>query len=181
MPRRAWWKRRALIRIYIGIALLAAILIVWDQFPWLIREHDIDVDLQTGRIRETRYVLCIPIKKQIIETPLSLALPANERDAARPDWQRALTFHGTSGICVGGQSEKAPTQIHTLGILWQLNSYAPEAREKMARTVLRIWQRGDYHDVSKYLDSVDALAEKVASKRGTTRPINADELPEGSR
>ena len=83
-------------KIILGIVcLLVVVLLIGSSplFPWTPFNcwHE-DVDINTGKIRYSRYLLFYCVKTEIRDSPLSLALLPQERNGVTPDWRRVNTF-----------------------------------------------------------------------------------------
>jgi hypothetical protein len=177
--RRLWRKwpvvRNLLLILAIPPALLGLSLLGF--FPWSgVNCSQDDIDLSSGRIRHTRYLLWMPVARSVRDSSLTKAIPPDERSKAIPDWRPVVTTSPGLRHSPHYQFHGAHNQIRTLEICWEWGKMTPTARVETARNVLRLWRETEsYSPVEHYLEAVweKALA---AEKRGEA--IDVDGLPE---
>jgi hypothetical protein len=161
--------RHLVIWTTIAIAVLAALLFVVPLFfPWSpINCRYQDVDIMTGRLRFTQYLLFCKVSERIEDSPLSKALPPDMVATAKPDWQRVNTFspgvhHSPHYIFHG-----AIGQIRMLGGIWEISKQyglTDDLKQKTALHVLALWQHsGSYPLADDYINGLHDLTEE--SKR----------------
>ncbi|NNJ27023.1 hypothetical protein [Alienimonas chondri] len=129
-------------RQWIAVAVLAPVLtvlfLVSGFFWWspLNCWHD-EVDLNSGRIRRTRYLLYCQIGEQIEENWVSRA-----RDGADgpPDWRRVNTFSPGVRHSPHYQFHGAIHQIKMLELADDVVPFESAARRKAADRLLLLWR-----------------------------------------
>ena len=154
------YKKRTLL-IVITILIMIFIIIYPSIFIWspLCCRHE-DVDINTGRIRYTRYLLYCKMSEKIEDSVLTKTISQFDEDT-QPNWQHVNTFspgvrHSPHYIYHG-----AIDQIHTVEKLWELYSFSNEAKKHVARHVLEKWQDdGHYFGVSEYLLEVSEMCDQ---------------------
>lgn len=154
--------RRFWFATTIAIILIAAPFIAPAWSPINCQHEEIDLD--TGRARYTRILYWIPITTEIKHTPISEALGVDNLETRRGDWHRVNTFspgvrHSPHYIYHGALS-----QAETLGIMWKVQHYTPEARRETASRILVLWkQSGRYSGADDYISQLLGLRlEKVS-------------------
>ncbi len=85
LPSRRSWFVLGLIVPALTILILTSGLFQWSRLNCRYE----DVDINTGRIRYTRYLLFCPLGSRIEETWLSRA---SQESSDSPDWHRVNTF-----------------------------------------------------------------------------------------
>ena len=160
-------------------ALSSVILIsISGIFPWSPANcwHE-EIDIRSGRIRYTRYILCCLISERITSTPLSEALQPSGSLAAIPEWHRVNTFSPGTHHSPHYAFHVAIVQARTLSMLWIATEFTPDAKRESAHRLLSAWQHSkSYFNAGHYLD---ALSQLVAAhqKQEPPVPIEARELP----
>jgi hypothetical protein len=125
-------------------------------FPWSgLNCWQDDIDIASGRIRHTRYLLWAPACRSVEETPLTRALAPEDLHGKRADWRPVVTFSPGYRHSPHYRFHSAISQVRTLKLLWDAGRATPEARRSDARRVLRMWQHsGGYHEVEGYLREI---------------------------
>ncbi len=173
-------QRRFLLRAVMLVAAIPLGLLVlslFGLFPWSgINCTEGDIDLNSGRIRHTRYLLWLPVTRSVQDSALTRALPPEDRTNPGEDWHPVVTlspglhhsphyrFHGAMG------------QIRELEICWEFGKMTPAARRETARQVLRQWQQaGDDYPAGKY---IQAVWERAQAAEQSGKSIDVKDLPE---
>lgn len=141
--------------------MLPAVNIALQKWPKLGSEFD-DVDINTGRIRRTHYLLYCKVRERIEDSILTRTI-SQFPDGVEPAWQRAYT------LPIMGRNPYHPpyllaiSQIRQVELSWQLCSFSDEAKKHMARAVLDKWQSdGKASGVEEYIHHVwDMAREKT--------------------
>ena len=163
--RRIIWVLVIFVSILVAAGLiLPDVNIVLRKWPKLGSEFD-DVDINTGRTRQVRYLLYYKTSEKIQDSILTRTI-GEFPDDVWPDWQRVNTFP-----LVGRRYSPhyvyhgAIYQIHKVDIIWQLCPFSDEAKKHMACTILDRWQSdGSYFGAGRYIGDVwDAAREKTES------------------
>jgi len=160
-----------------AIAWVAFYFVCSIFFPWsrLNCRHE-DVDIRTGRVRYTRYLLYARVSQRIVDSVLTQALPQEAVKDVQPDWHRVNTFspgltHSPHYTYHGGLFT-----VRLVEQAWQEAVFTERARRQVAETVLRLWQE-DGGDVGAkdYAHRVADLAFRAADEG--RQQITAAELP----
>ena len=130
-------------------------------FPWspLNCRYE-DVDIKTGRLRFTRYLLFCRISERVEDSRLSKMLPAEMVAATTPDWRHVCTFTPPGRHSPNHIFHRAVAQINTLASIWEMSETEfhglhENIKQKTARHVLALWQYDS--DVSLAGDYIDGL------------------------
>ncbi|WP_165073229.1 hypothetical protein [Paludisphaera rhizosphaerae] len=125
-------------------------------FPWSgLNCSMLEVDLDSGRTRTTRYLFWIPVQRTIADTSFTRVLNVDDRKGP-PDWQAVnLTSPGTHHS-PHFRFHGAAWQIRLLEVIWDLAETLPSVRRAQALEVRRLWRgRGNYHGADEYLASLE--------------------------
>ena len=136
-----------------------------------------DIDIRSGRVRHTRYLLFCRISERVSATPVSDSLQAADYDASAPEWHHANTFSPGVHHSPHYRFHSAIHQAQTLAMLWGATEFTPAARRETALRLLSAWQRGrNYHAAQPFLN---ALSELVFARgdHQPRKPIDISELP----
>ena len=119
-----------------------------------------EVDLNSGRIRRTHYVLFLQTSQHIEQTPLSKsrAKPL----ASGPNWRLSRAMAG--GHSVGSHwGYRSPlTQVRILEALWEVGDLTDEAKQQVADTVLALWHsEGGLKAADEYLRSIEDVVTEL--------------------
>lgn len=174
------WKRRPRLRWALaaalcvpGLAFLATE--AGAPLPAEINCRSDEVDIRTGRVRHTRYLFFVPIRRRVEDSVLSRALPPAVLSAASPDWHRVNTFRPGSLISVHHRFHGALGQIRTLENLLQSATFTPGATRAVAARILGMWQNsGGDSGVDDYLRALQDLTKDGGRVPGT---IDEGDLP----
>ncbi|TWU32663.1 hypothetical protein Q31b_58210 [Novipirellula aureliae] len=146
-------KRLHWITLGIIVPMLTVLLLISGLFPWspLNCWHE-DVDINTGRVRHTRYLLFCQIGDRIEETWL---FRANSNSNVSPDWRCVNTFSPGLGHSSHYHFHGAIHQINTLGLADNVVPFDPNARHKVAHRLLTLWQNsGSHFDADEFVEKV---------------------------
>ncbi len=171
---------RGSVSIVPGLAAIPLSLLglsVFGLFPWSgVNCWQDDIDITSGRIRYTRYLLWMPVQRSVKDSALTTAVAAPATATSRPAWQPVVTlspgFHNSPHYRYHG----AINQIRDLEICWEFGWMTLAARAETARQVLRLWQQtGRCHGrPADYIQAVWELA-LAADKQG--KAIDVGDLP----
>ena len=156
--------RRKLVWWVVGIAgfLLALpfLLQLNGILPWSpINCWHYDVDINSGRIRYTRYFAFIMVSQHTEESALSRTLLPEDIKDSQPDWRRVFTFSPFYHNSPHYTFHSAINQIKQLETTWQIGKLTPAARRLSAKRVLELWQEGQsYHIADTYLHALSDIA-----------------------
>lgn len=169
--RRSHWITLAVIAPTLAVLFLISGCFQWSSLNcW----HD-DVDVKTGRIRHSQYLLYCKTADRIEETWLSRA---NGSVDASPDWRRVNTFSPGVGHSPHYRFHGAILQIKTLELADNTTLFDPKARRKVANTLLALWQNSDSSfDADDFVENVAQIA--TALRDGGASALRASDVPAG--
>jgi len=149
------------ILIAVGL-LLPAVNSALRKWPELGCEFE-DVDINTGRIRHTRYLLYCKMGENIEDSILTQTI-GQFPDGLQPDWQHAFAFNLGSGHS-HFTYYRAISQIRDVDLIWGAYHFSDEAKRHMAQTILDRWQSdGNYWGAGSYIRDVgNTVREKTES------------------
>ena len=143
--------------------LLAPLLIaISGIFTWspLNCWHD-DVDIRTGRIRHTWYLLYHKVSDRTEDSPLAEVLGPGAVIGMRPEWRRVNTFSPLTHLTHYSPHYSyhgAIAEMKELQMVWELTPFTPAAKRAVASNLLRLWQRdGSYWTADRYVQAVSDL------------------------
>jgi hypothetical protein len=157
---------------YIFAALAGLSIAASYLFPWsLLNCRHEEIDINSGRLRQTRFLLFVKASDRTEETWLSRAA----RSAAKePLWHRANTFSPGVGHSPHYIFHSAIAQARELEILDSLVPFEPAARERVANDILILWQRdGRDEGAAAYLLRLSDVVMELR-RAGETRTELAD-------
>ena len=172
-PRR-FMPRALLVLVVVPSILL--VLSLFGLFPWSgLNCWQNDVDIMSGRIRQTRYLLWIPVQRSVWDSALTRAVQPAETMDLRPDWHAVVTLspglHHSPHYVFHG----AIHQIRELELCWEYGKMTPAAREETARNLLRLWHQNlSYMRATDYLQ---AIQERALDAKKTGDVIDVGDLP----
>lgn len=151
-----------LILVAVGLLLPAVNSALW-KWPQLACRFE-DVDIITGRIRVTRYLLYCNISEKIEDSILTQTI-GQFPDGLQPDWRHVNTFLPWRNYSPHHSYHGAISQIRGVEIIWQAYPFSDEAKKHVARTILYRWQSDrSYFRAERYIDDVwDTAREKTES------------------
>jgi hypothetical protein len=171
--------RRWLNRMLLLGAATPILLVVMSQlgiFPWSpINCTSQEVDIYSGRVRNSRYLLFIPVRRTVEDSALTKALLPEDTASAKAEWHRVMTLSPRMHHSPHYIFHSAIHQVQNLELAWQMASFTSGARRKSAQRVLQLWQQSGRDDgADAYLQ---AISELVLTGDGRGRKIDVDELP----
>jgi hypothetical protein len=156
--------------IIAAVILSVAIFVVPMFVPWnpINCRHE-DVDITSGRMRYTRYLLFCKVSERIEDSPLTKVL-ALERSATRPpDWRRVNTFSPGVHHSPHYAFHSASFQILNLAGIWEMAGgdwFTEEMRRKTALDILALWQHsGSDSMASDYIRCLSDLTGDTKPER----------------
>jgi len=142
--------------------------------PWspLNCRHE-EIDIQSGRVRHTRYLLYCEIGNRVEDTWLSRSVDSTDEPF---DWHRVNTFSPGWRYSPHYRYHAALHQVKTLELIDQTIPLEPAARRQVAQRILHIWQtKGSSRAANAYVndvcDSALTLEEQGAAQ------VRAADLP----
>jgi hypothetical protein len=146
-------------------------------FPWSgLNCWQDDIDITSGRVRHTRYLLWVPISRSVRDSALTKTLLLADRTGAPADWHPVVTLSPGLHHSPHYRFHGAISQIRQLEICWEFGKMTPVARRKTAWHVVRLWQQtGSYFRADDYIQAVWERALD-AEKKGEA--IDGSDLPD---
>ncbi|MFH5805983.1 hypothetical protein [Alienimonas sp. DA493] len=169
--------RRQRLAWGVGVAVVTLLCLVSGVFRWseLNCRHE-EVDLNSGRVRHTRFLLYCQVGERIEETWLSRAVAAPPGPA---DWRRVNTFSPGAGHSPHYQYHSAIHQIDTLALADEILPFTPDARRQVAERLLSSWRTSDDDETDDYVDEVGRIAS--ARREASAAAVTAADLSPFSR
>jgi hypothetical protein len=170
------FRRRGLL-VLVSIPPILLVLSLFGLFPWSgVNCWQNDIDITSGRIRQTRYLLWVPVQRTVRDSSLTRAVsPAATADSSE-DWHPVVTLSPGLHHSPHFRFHGAIHQIRELEICWEFGKMTPAAREETARQVIRLWKQNlDYFRATDYIQAVWERA-RDADKKGNV--IDVVDLPE---
>lgn len=145
-----------IVGLLVLIALGAFGLSFLGFFPWSgLNCSMLEVDLDSGRTRGTRYLFWIPVRRAVADTAFTRVLkPADLRGP--PDWQPVSITSPSVKHSPHFYFHAAAWQIRQLEIIWGLAKTPVETRRAQVLEVRRLWQeQGRDSGAGEYLASLE--------------------------
>lgn len=158
------------------VLLMFSGIIAWTPLNSLYQ----DVDIRTGRMRDTRCLLYYRVNQQIRDSAITLALGPQDLASQVPDWRRVNTLSPPmTRYSPHHAFHAAIHQISQIEDAWQIATFSSEAKRDTARTLLALWQKAGSDSTAKdYVRSVYELAVQHHNK--PTEAILSKDLPQPS-
>jgi hypothetical protein len=125
--------------IFATIALLAGVPILLPLFaPWSpVNCRDVEIDLNSGKKRISRYFYGIPVRRQIVETRLSSEVSGVE---STERWVLVSRFGPYVNHSPHYVYHSAAAQVRMLELIWEAYELDAPARQSTGKGLLREWQ-----------------------------------------
>lgn len=135
-----------------------------------------DVDVVTGRVRQTRYLFCCKVSESVHDTILTGWLPAEQVAAAQPDWRRVNTFSGLSNVSPHHTFHGAIGDIRRLDVAQSWVRLTDKAKQAAAERIVRLWQDANNDsEAGNYITRLESKAADFGSTQGNT--LTVQDLP----
>lgn len=151
--------------VALGITAFVGYVSLVVVFPWspVCCRHQ-DIDINSGRVRHTRYVLFCKVSERVENTPLSDAIGERGVASATPDWRRVNTFSPGVHHSPHYGFHSAFGQVGSLTGIWQHVGFGEEVRRKTAADLLALWRlyQGDFvagYYIQWFWNHMDELKE----------------------
>jgi hypothetical protein len=133
-----------------------------------------DVDINSGRARYTRYLLCCQVNERVEDTWVS----RNATDVGNlPDWRRVNTFSPGVHYSPHYGYHGALQQINTLEVIDNTIPLEPDARRKVADALLALWQNtGSDFRAGDYVQKVGGVALSLDDNGASV--VTAADIPD---
>lgn len=152
--------KRHWLPLVAGMFALATIVSISGIFPWSpLNCWQEEIDIHSGRVRQTRHLLYCQIAERIDDTWLSRAIDSPGKAA---DWHRVNTFSPGTHHSPHHRYHGALNQVQTLETLNDSIPFEREARQQVATTMCDLWQSGgSSRAAGQYLGKVGEVASKL--------------------
>lgn len=153
-------KRRTGVAI-LNIIIVLALLIYSNLFSWTEKfscKYE-DVDIMTGRVRATQYVLFFKVAEKIDDSAFSKVFPVEKVSAVKPEWRRVNIFRFGSHISPHFAFHGAIYQIHQFDTIWKVIPMSSEDKQKQVSQVLALWQASNSDTLAG--DYIQKLEDKA--------------------
>jgi hypothetical protein len=131
-----------------------------------------EIDINSGRIRERRYLLGLCVYRSVRDTSLSRVVSAGGQPEAA-DWRSVNTFSPFVHYSPHYRYHGAVNDVERLTTCWDLCDFSPVAKQEVATCVLSLWHSDEgYRAVSDYLNKLESVVEK---RQGSV--IGIEDLP----
>jgi hypothetical protein len=169
--------RKIVFGLLMVLAISSAFVVVPIFMPWTkLNCSDQELDINSGRLRLSRYVLFFRISQRIEDSPLTKALPADllHHDA---EWHMVNRFSPGVRHSPHYAFHSGIHQIRTLENMWQMLDLGPHIRQRTASHVLALWKHsgGDWL-AGDYIYGLMDL-DKSNNKENSLRKLVALEMP----
>lgn len=166
--RRSTWIAAGLVTPCVVVLVLISGVFVWSPLNcW-----HADIDINSGRVRRSWYLLYVQVRREIEPTWVS-------RAAAQPlgpaEWHRVTTFSPGTDHSPHYAYHSALAQVVSLEQQDALVMFTPQARRQVAREALRRWQAGSADEAEAYVHDVAETVMTLAG-RGASG-VNVSDLP----
>ncbi len=125
----------------------------------------VDIDIKTGRVRDSRYLWYFEIERREGDSFLSEALEGERVDVAEiEDWHHIRTTSFAARFSPHYRFHGVLHQIRRIEIANSISDFTPERKKQIARELLTRWQTdGGYMPAEPFVESV--LDESYAQER----------------
>jgi len=175
-------RRQRFSTLTLGVAAVLLTVPFWMSFAGLLPESRVncttyEVDITSGRVRETRYFAFLRLARSVRESAASRALQASDTAGAKPDWRPTCTNspHGRYDRSPTFTFRRAMDQLRILELLWEQGKFSQPARRASVKRILELWQEGQRPEAAnRYLE---ALALVVSRKDREQQTSEVADLP----
>jgi len=170
--RRIWLYVVGLLLLMAGMFLLAPV----GLWAWLgINYWTYEVDIFSGRIRYTRYLFFVTVRRKTEDSALTRALQPEDYAGTACEWRRVLTHSPGVGGCVRYAYGAGIAQIRQLEVVWEMGQFTPAARRATAKRVLELWQKNKNDSAADHY--ISAVADVAFRSEANKRNTNETDLP----
>jgi len=147
--RRAWYLAFSSLAGLPFVFLFVVYFSPWTKLSCTYQE----IDIHSGRVRQSRYLFWFKVDEDVRETWLSRA--TTRRGPA--EWRRVNTFSPGRGHSPHHLYHSAVAQIDTLQMLNELVEFTPAARAQIVDRVLEFWQQGSDEAADEYVSNLSGI------------------------
>jgi hypothetical protein len=168
----------------IGIAAVLLTVPFWMSFAGLLPESRVncttyEVDITSGRVRETRYFAFVRVARSVTESGASRALHDSDTAGAKPDWRPTCTYSpgGRYDRSAAFTFRHAMHRLRSLELTWELGKFSQPARRASVKRVLELWQEGQRPEAAnRYLEALSVVAARNDREQQTTEVVDLPSL-----
>src|SRR5262245_32956245 len=144
--------------IFLTIAV-ATCIILPIFMPWTkLNCTDQELDINSGRLRFSQYVLFCRVSQRIEDSPLSSALPPDTFSRGDAEWRHVNRFSPGVHHSPHFAFHSGIFQIRSLADAWEMQRLTPDLRQRTALHVLALWKHeGSDGLASAYINELVAL------------------------
>ncbi len=122
------------------VTALSLFLVLSYVFPWSgLNSWQGDIDINSGRLRETRLILFVQVRQRVEETWISKAIDAPLGPA---DWRTMHVFGPGRRVSPNYRFGSSLAQLREVEKLLVHDSSDPSVQKELARRLLEAWQQG---------------------------------------
>ncbi len=116
----------------VAVPPLLLALSMLGRFPWSgVNCWQDDIDITSGRIRQTRYLLWIPVQRFVRDSALTKAARPEAATLSGPDWHPVVTLSPGLRHSPHYAFHGATDQIRELEFCWECGKMTPAARKEI--------------------------------------------------
>jgi len=158
--------------MHLAMALLASLALACGTgcFCDFLSYHE-DVDIRTGRVKTTNYLLLLPVCIRTYDTVITRSLPEDKTRDVEPDWQKVNTFYWLWPVSPHYAYHGATGGLRRLEQATKTIAFTPEALREVALQTTGSWQSGP-DDGTLYLYQVHEAAMTAHSEGKTVFEVS---------
>jgi hypothetical protein len=163
--------------VLVVIVLLSLVVLVAPVLgPWThMNCRHRDVDINTGRLRVSRYLGYWRVSETVQDSPLSRVVLSEAASAITPDWRHVNTSSPLVRHSPHYAFRGAAAQIHMLAGLWESYEFSQKMRKKTAWIVLCLWEHDEGDSLAEdYIDTLGLMLE--ADREKTLKGLSTLEM-----
>jgi hypothetical protein len=134
-----------------------------------------DVDIRTGRVKTTNYLLFLPVCIRTYDTVITRSLPEEKVRGVEADWQKVNTFYWLLQVSPHYPYHGTTSELRNLEQATKTIDFTPEALREVAMRTTKLWQSNP-GDGNWYLYQVNEAATQAHSDGKTV--FHVSDLPE---
>lgn len=132
--------KKCLIWILVA-SLVVLCLSLFGLFPWSrLNCSTIEIDLGSGRVRNTRYLFWVPVRRTVSDSALTKELLQTDIGTSQCEWQPVSTQSPRARHSPHYRYHGALSQIRELEIYWETAGVPKNCRRMAAIHLLHLWQ-----------------------------------------
>jgi hypothetical protein len=168
--RRMWLTLAAALVVFLLwlIGLGGYPVITWSRLNCTAEE----IDLRTGRVRTTHYLLWQRVRERVEDSALTSVLSPIDLEDAEAEWQLVNTFSPCVSHSPHHAFHGAISETRMIALAWSCGRFSSEAKRLMAKDVLAVWKEGgSVHASDKFTRRIEELIDSVAGREITAKDV----------